>query len=384
VRYIIRQTALTVASFGFLYILMGALSFLVFPDPSGAGPRDFQAAGRTIFMTVPKYVFLGRSVLDSADEKVLLVGASNTAVGFIQKAIQLKLPCANVSNLAMGGANISEVRQIIDLVHETQAGQNRTHNTFVIGVWYGMFADSDIRYTDPDRNRGETDLDIEKYRYGFYRRTAQGPVAVLPAKWLDAGVMGLRPLLLIEKAAREARASLSLLLTGRKSAQRTEAEREIAVVSEQEKKKALEYWNESMGFKGAISDAQVTVLRETIESLLNSGERVVLVDLPIPAWHRDSSPYQSGYEQSIQQLSLEFKDKPNFVLMSMSDLDEDLDYSDEVHAKRHLANVWSDRLANVLNGFLCRDSAEKPRLSLRGPGRTRAASGLWPSGATDR
>jgi hypothetical protein len=354
---------------------MGALSFLVFPDPSGAGPRDFQAADRTIFMTVPKYVFLGRSVLDSPDDKVLLVGASNTAVGFIQKAMQSRLPCAKLSNLAMGGANISEVKQIIDLVHETQTGQNRAHNTFVIGVWYGMFADSETRYADPDRNRGETDLDIEKYRYSFYRRTANGPVAVLPAKWLDAGVMGLRPLLLVEKVARETRAGLNLLLTGRRSAQRTEAEREAAVVSEQEKKKALEYWDESMAFKGKISNAQVTLLGDTIESLLNSGERIVLVDLPIPAWHRDASPYQTDYEQDIQVLSRRFRDRSNFVFMSMGDLDGDLDYSDEVHAKRHLANVWSDRLADVLNTFACRDKTEKPRLSLRDPGPTTPVSG---------
>ena len=373
-RYILRQTALTFASFAFLYVLIGGLSYLVFPDPSHGGPRDFQVAERTLFMTVPKYVFLGRSVLDTPDSKVLIVGASNTAVGFIQKLIQPKLACAKVSNLAMGGANISEVAQVIDLVRETQSRPSAAHNTFVIGVWYGMFADSDIRFADPDRNRGESDLDIEKYRYGFYRRTANGPVAVLPSKWLDAGVMAIRPLLLVEKAAREARTGVNLLLTGRRSAQRTEVEREAAVMSEQDKKKALEYWQESMGFKSGISETQFNLLRSTVASLLDSGERVVLVDLPIPSWHRDASPYQLGYEQKLQELSGQFKERSNFISISMGDLDGDLDYSDEVHAKRHLANIWSDRLAGILSSFACREKTNKPKVSSRAPEQATAAS----------
>ncbi|WBL80308.1 hypothetical protein I3J27_07765 [Bradyrhizobium xenonodulans] len=373
-RYILRQTALTLASFACLYVLIGGLSFLVFPDPSQGGPRDFQAAERTLFMTVPKYVFLGRSALDNSDSKVLIIGASNAAVGFFQRVIQPKLACAKVSNLAMGGANISEVAQIINLVHETQSSPNPAPNTFVIGVWYGMFADSDLRFADPDRNRGDTDLDIEKYRYGFYRRTANGPVAVLPSKWLDVGVMALRPLLLVEKAAREARTGVNLLLTGRRSAQRTETEREVAVMSEQDKKKALEYWQENMGFNSAISETQLSLLKNTIASLLDSGERVVLVDLPIPAWHRDASPYQLGYEQKLQELSGQFKERSNFISMSMSDLDGDLDYSDEVHAKRHLANVWSDRLADVLSSFACHEATAKPHISSRATEPATAAS----------
>ena len=282
-RYIVRQAAITFLSFTFLYVLIGGLSFIVFPDPPSSGTRDFQAAGNSLYMTVPKYVFLGRRVLESSDNKVILVGASNAGVGFIQKAVQSRLGCAKVSNLAMGGANISEVAQVIDLVHEIQNDRDRRLNTFVIGVWFGMFVDSDIKYSDPDRNRGETDLDIEKYRYGFYRRSPTGPVAILPPNWLDAGVMAIRPILLVEKIAREARAGINLILTGRTSAQRTDAEREVAVMSAEDKKKALEYWNETMGRKERdFPWSQVALLRDTIDSLLRSGERVILVDLPIP------------------------------------------------------------------------------------------------------
>ncbi|WP_027552881.1 MULTISPECIES: hypothetical protein [Bradyrhizobium] len=346
-------------SFAFLYVLLAGASFVVFPDPSRAGPRDFQAAEQTLYMTVPKYVFLGRSVLANPDSKVILVGASNTGVGFRQKLVQANLGCAKVSNLAMGGANISEVRQVINLVHEVQSDEERRLNTFVIGVWFGMFVDSDVKYAEGDRHRGETDIDIERYRYGFYRRTQNGPVAVLPAHWLDAGVMAIRPFLLLEKVARQARAGVNLALTGRTSAQRTDDERESVVMSAEDKQKALEYWKETMGRTTEISAAQVEVLKQTIQALLDSGEKIVLVDLPIPAWHRDASPYQPSYRQALKDLLQEFGDRRNFSSLSMDDLDNDLDYSDEVHAKRHLADIWSTRLAGKLDSFVCQETPDK-------------------------
>jgi hypothetical protein len=356
-KYILRQTAWTLLSLAFLYALLAGVSFIVFPDPS-SGPRDFQAADRTLYMTVPKYVFLGRSVFDNPDNKVILVGASNTGVGFRQKVVQAALGCAKVSNLGMGGANISEVKQVIDLVHAVQDDRDRPLNTFVIGAWFGMFVDSDVKFADPDRTRGDTDIDIERYRYGFFRRTPDGPVAVLPPKWLDAGVVALRPLLLIEKVARQARSSVSEFVVGN-TAQRSDAEREVAVMSEQDKKKALEYWNDTMGHTGEISRAQVALLNDTIESLLRSGQKVVLADLPIPAWFRDNSPYQRSYEEAIKTLIQQFGSWPTFASMTMSDLDRDLDYSDEVHAKPHVAQIWSTRLATVLDTFLCKDGSEK-------------------------
>ncbi|WP_407147334.1 hypothetical protein [Bradyrhizobium sp. ORS 86] len=363
-KYILRQSALTLLSFAFLYVLLAGASFLVFPDPSSAGPRDFQAAGDTLYMTVPKYVFLGRSVLANPDRKIILVGASNTGVGFRQKLVQSKLGCGTVSNLAMGGANISEVKQVIDLVHEVQTDPERRQNTFVIGIWFGMFIDSDVKFADGDRHRGETDIDIERYRYGFYRRTPDGPVAVLPPQWLDAGVMAIRPFLLLEKAAREARAGVNLVMTGRTSAQRTDDERERVVVSEEYKQQALQYWTDTMGRPSDIAPGQVDVLKQTIQALLDSGEKVVLVDLPIPAWHRDASPYEPSYRLALKGLLQEFGDRPNFTSLSMDDLDNDLDYSDEVHAKRHLADVWSVRLAKTLDSFICQQKPNNaPRVT---------------------
>jgi hypothetical protein len=355
-KYILRQAALTLLSFVFLYLIVAAASFIVLPRAPNDGSMYAEAAPSTLYMTSPKYVFLGRSVLDNPDRKVILVGASNTGNGFRSAIMQPLVSCAKISNLGIGGANISEVKQIIDLVHEVQDENARRSDTFVIGIWYGMFAPSDVRYADPDRHRGDTDIDIERYRYGFYRRTPAGPVAVLPTKWLDAGVTLIRPLLLLEWLARDARTVLAKL-TGR-SLDRTDAEREMAVMTEKDKRDALIYWREGMGNQKEISSEQVDLLKRTIDELLLSGEQVVIADLPIPTWHRDASPYQAGYSQVLQTLVGQFSGRPGFKFMSMPDLDGDLDYADEVHAKPHLAKVWSTRLADTLNSLVCRGKME--------------------------
>ena len=57
----------------------------------------------------------------------------------------------------------------------------------------------------------------------------------------------------------------------------------------------------------------------------------------------------------------QFADRPGFKFMSMADLDGNLDYSDEVHAKPHLAKVWSTRLAGLLNSFVCGAEARASR-----------------------
>ncbi len=343
---------LTGVAFGFLYGLALAITFVVAPIPPRNGWMDVWTAGDTLYLTSPKYAFLGRDVLDVPDRKVLLIGASNTGLGFRQPLVQALVPCAKVSNLAIGNANISELRQMIDLIHEVQDDTARRSNTFVIGIWFGMFVETERRWPGADRHHGDTDLDIERYRYGFFRRTDTGPVAVLPPEWLRVGVVLIRPYLALEKLARDATSRLRRAVFTRPP-ELTDDDREKLVMNDKDKSDALTYWRQTMGGASEISQSQMTLLQAIIEDLLRSGEKVVLVDLPIPAWHRDASPYEPEYARAAQELFTRFADHPGFAALKMDDLAADQDYSDEVHAKPHLARVWATRLAGVLNPIVC-------------------------------
>ncbi len=362
-KHILRQVALTVLSFALLYAVILGLTFVMMPEPPRDGSLDVWTAGDTLYLTSPKYAFLGRDVLNVPDRKVIMVGASNTGLGLKQDQVQALLPCAKVSNLAIGSANITEVRQMIDLVHDVQDPAIRRSNTFVIGVWFGMFVDTELLWPGAERQHGDTDLDIERYRYGFYRRTPGGSVAVVPPGWLHAGVTLIRPYLLLEKAARWATAGTRRALLGR-APEMTDADRDARVFGDADKAEALDHWRKVMGGNRPISQAQVALLQDTIEQVLQSGEKVVLVDLPIPAWHRDVSPYEPGYIQQVHGPVFDhFAGRPGFAFLKMTDLTADNDYSDEVHAKPRLARVWAARLGALLDLLVC--PAPQPRTAAR-------------------
>ncbi len=352
-KQILRQFGLTALFFGLLYSAALALTFVVSPSPVRRGTMDVWTAPDTLYLTSPKYLFLARDVLNTPEPKLILVGASNTGMGFKQPDVQALVPCAAVSNIAIGSANISEVQQIVDLVHEVQSGAARRSDTFVIGIWFGMFVETTQLWPNDDRQHGDTDIDIERYRYGFYRRTAAGPVAVVPPAWLHWETTLIRPYLVLEKVARDVTSGLRHALFVRPPAL-TDADREALALDADQRRQAVEYWRQTLGNDGHIAQSQMVLLRQLIESLLAAGEKVVVADMPIPAWHRDASPYYPGYAQAVQaEIFDRFSGRAGFAALRMADLDNAQDYSDEVHAKPHLARIWARRLAGVVNPLIC-------------------------------
>jgi hypothetical protein len=248
-----------------------------------------------------------------------------------------------VHNLAIGGANMTEVRQMVDLVLEVQSPAARRHNVFVIGVWYGLFADDRARWHTPDRHPGDTDLDIERYRYGFYRRTAAGPVALLPPAWLDAGVSLVKPFLLVDRLARD----LGKALSPRRA---VAAPADLATVPGAERQERyLAFWDDYMGGSGRLDAAAFVALTQTIDTIVASGGRVLLVDLPLPRWHAGASPYEASYRQHWAAMQQRLDDTAGVAFLSLRDSDRPEDFSDEVHPKPRVAERWALRLAGALN-----------------------------------
>jgi hypothetical protein len=120
-----------------------------------------------------------------------------------------------------------------------------------------------------------------------------------------------------------------------------------------------------MGGASAISQDQVALLQDTIEGLLRSGEKVVLVDLPIPVWHHDASPYEPGYVKAVRGLFDHFAGRPGFAAMRFADLTATDDFSDEVHPKPHVARIWATRLAGTLMPLVCPPAARNAGAALR-------------------
>jgi hypothetical protein len=324
-----------------------AVSYLLVPPANRGGGLDSGLAASTIFMTDPKYVFLNRAALRPDAPRIIFVGASNTAVGFKQREVQALLPNAEVDNLSVGGSNMTQIAQIVDLVQDLQSPSARHRATFVIGMWYGTFAQDRFRWDTPDRHAGDTDIDIERYRYGFYRRTENGPIQVLPSEDLPLGVALIHPYLVFDELARRASKELRDRLFGR-AASRTDAERNASVVSAADQDAALKYWREQMHSDGPIAEEQFSVLRNLIDKILAQGSRVVLVDLPIPRWHAARSPLYEDYLRHKKMLLSNLGGRDGFAYLEMTDLNSDLEFSDEVHPKPRVTRQWAARVAGII------------------------------------
>jgi hypothetical protein len=249
-----------------------------------------------------------------------------------------------VHNLSIGGSNATQVRQVIDLVREVQSPEARRHNTVVIGLWYGLFADDRVRWHTPDRHAGDTDIDIERYRYGFYRRTANGAQPVLPPERLSLGVTLIHPYLVLDRLARDTTRSLRRLMNDKPKAM-TDAQRNAVVLAEEEKRKYLAFWNDYMGGATALTDGPYREIERAVDTVLADGGKVVLVDMPIPRWHAAGSPLHADYLTRTDQLVRKLTARPGVSLVRMTQAGADDDFSDEVHPKPRVAPLWAARLA---------------------------------------
>ena len=343
---ILKQIATLAASLLALYGIALAVTLVLVPGTDVGRQLDAGQARSSLFMTEPKYVFLSRSTLNTTADKVILLGASNMQVGFRQAQVQALVPGAEVHNLSVGGSNITQVAQIVDLVREVQSPEARRHNTYVIGLWYGLFADDGARWHTDDRHAGDTDIDIERYRYGFYRRTDHGPEPLLPPGRLDTGVLLIHPYLVLDRTARDLTRSLRGFLTA-KPKDITDDERNAVVLTEDQKQKYLAFWRDYMGNAKTLSDKPFQTLQHTIDGILAEGGRVVLVDLPIPPWHAQGAVLASDYTRRTAPLFAQLQTRPGVSVVAAIDGPE-ADFSDEVHPKPRVTERWAQRLATTV------------------------------------
>jgi hypothetical protein len=340
-----RHGAALVLAYG---VLLG-LTLLLKPHDAGRGPLDSARAGDSLYLTEPKYVFFERSRLNTEQDKLLVLGASNTLVGFKQSELQAALPDREVHNLSVSGSNISQLRQVVQLVREVQTPAARRHDTYVLGLWYGVFASDSARWNTPDRHAGDTDIDLERYRYGFYTRGEHGATALLPPSALDAGAYLVHPYLTLDAVARDVTQSLRTRLSG-KAPKLTDAERNRRTVQPEQQAGYLKFWRQYMGNVDQLDDAPFETLVQTVNEILGDGSAVVLVDLPIPAWHAQGSPLYADYARRMARLLPELDARDGVSVLRISD-DDNEDFSDEVHPKPRITARWSEALASsVLAG----------------------------------
>lgn len=347
--WIIKQVFAIAAAFAIIYGGLVAVSFVLYPNAPGS-ILDTGASDATIYTTPTKYLYFGRTVLETPGPRVFIVGASNADAGLRPPQVQEDVSCASVNGVTIGNMNAEEMAQSVDLIAAQRPPSNE--DTYVFGVWYGDFGDSSDRWHDTGRSLGETDVELELYRFGFYRHGQSGPEAAISEHWLAIEALALRPLHLFENVARHLTATLRERVFVRPLTL-TLAEREARVFRPEEKTAALAYWRQQFGSNADVSDRQFAVFQEMLTRVLASGSRVMVVDLPVPSWHLKATPFAAGYERRLGALAARFQGDPHFRLVTMPDLGDDAAFSDEVHPRPSLAKLWAQRVGHSVSQLTC-------------------------------
>jgi len=346
-KLILRQMAWLLASIAFLYVVILGVTLIIVPMHNQEGGLETRRASRTLYMTEPKYLFLNRGALKVDADRLILLGASNTNAGFRLEELQPMIPKLQASNLSVGGANITEMRQAYALIRAVQSKDALKRTTYVIGIWYGVFVPDALKWHTPDRHAGDTDLDIERYRYGFYRRSAGGPVEVLPTKDLELGLVLIHPYLAIDKLARDLTNDLRASFLKMKP-ERTDEERNAIVLKPEDKARYLAFWKDQFGDLPAVPQEQFDVLTALVDDIIDGGGRVIVADLPIPSWLAQESPLNRSYNALKADWLAKISGRKGFAFVEMQDAFPDDEFVDEVHPKPRVTPQWSKILASTI------------------------------------
>jgi hypothetical protein len=291
------------------------VSLLAYPPTEGGDTLDTGNAWATIYHSEPRAVVLGRAPLGLPGRQIALLGASNVEVPFPTAALRPLLP----------GWRIPPAQ--------------RSDLTVVIGIWYGLFI------ADERRWKGRlTDIEVEGLRYGIYRRSEAGLLPVMAPSWLDYASFALRPLLAVEVALKNR--------LGRWRQRIGSGPRDLNAppLNATEREDALRFWAEQVGTPGGrLDDAQFARLLGMVRRLSGAGTRMILLDLPLPSWHRAQSPSFADYEQRKRPWLSSATALPGVTYRNLQALGDDADFYDEVHPRPPAREKWVRSLAEILN-----------------------------------
>jgi hypothetical protein len=351
---IIRQAGILIMFLAAFYLGLFFLSFLFYPA-GYKGPIDTSEASKTVFLTAPRLLAMNITQLSaSGKKKLIFLGSSNVEEGFRPSEIKMFCPEYEIHNLAIGASNITQLRQVADLLFSAPPAGSLDGSVFVLGIWYGSFVHDAARW-----KKGVTSLERELFRYRTYRMHNGKPVPTFGWKALPYWNLALRPVFfisgIIENLENEAFPKM------KRFAAVCIHERQVDfgilygkntrdAVAEKDKKYALSYWRDYMNTPDeCLVDEQFKELLALCEVLEKKKVRVILVDMPLPQWHSERSPYFRCYQRKKTEFLGKVLASMAVTYIDLQDMGLDSDFYDSTHPVPEVTRYWSYRLVSTLH-----------------------------------
>jgi len=354
-RVVFKQLSIVLFAFGMFYALVWLFTFVIYPDSrdyldtyqdsayfSNESP-EFYLFGRGAGLVVR-----GRGMLLGGDRQVVVTGASTSVEGFRPDVMRKYMGSAVIHNLAVGASNLSQAAQVIDLVMEVVPKHQLTKMQFVIGLSYILLR--------PDREMwpgGMTNIDSEKLKYGMYNRDGQEQFGKVG---YNLFVSLLRPILAVDAFYQRAVGDqvLGIVLYINNKWLRpmdfliTDDLNSVSV-SEAYKDYVDQIMYRRMGsVNGEVGSEQFEKLIQLAKRVEKSGAKLVIVDLPVPKWHRQRSSHFASYQNKKLAYFKKLESTEAVSVLDMQFMSDDFDFYDFAHPKPMASKRWSKYLANAL------------------------------------
>jgi len=348
----VRFFSLVLLWLGIVYALAIAASLLYRPFADLRG-IDTAQSEKSLFATETKYLMFSLGRLNYPGPRVIVLGASNAGTGLrpAMLASRLGMP---VYNLSVGGSNAHEIGEVTDLALANIPANSWKQTIFVDGIWYGQFESDRRRWPD-----GQTDIDIEAARYHLY--LLDGPAGHieprLPPLAMDLAALAMRPFLIglklyysLDPVITDVRTWV-LQLLGNKV--RVLGESDTLVLTPAERKLAIDDLISRMGELGQWDRGGFDGLVAMAHDISAHGARLIILDLPLPDWHKRAIGYDAEYQRRMAALKMQLCAIPNVGVETLDGFSDD-DFFDYVHPRPRVKEQWAQKTADlVAHGHGC-------------------------------
>ena len=267
-------------------------------------------------------------------------------------------------------------RKTLHLIYQAMPADWRGHTTFVLGVTYANFVENRFAFMGRSDN-----VTAELRRFGLYREDKDGMFdARLPPALMRAAMLLMRPLLAVpylresatEIVPSDVRERLNFLLRRRElddeMTQRLEALdhqsdaiHDAFVVTPDLRDWLVRATAVSVGGDHALPAEQFLELEKLAREVEAHGDRLVIVDMPLPRWHvQGLSRHADSYREEMAATMRRLLAQPNVSYLDLRALDDPGNFFDAVHPKPRLRRVLMAEVGNYLRSHA---EAEWPPLS---------------------
>lgn len=296
--------------------------------------------GKTYLVQNPLDIIYGRTEIPASGKNLFLLGASNVKVGFLPKVLHRFFPDYNIHNLSIGGGNFAQLFEIVQLINEMLTVEGKHSAVFVIGIWHGLFASNSRAHVNVIEGEARPLYSFNNFvlsspdiaSQDFKRLILRFFYPYKPIKKFGLWVVNC-----LKDFAKNQLHMTSVPI----------------VVNERFKQEAMKKRNNDFGpADESFGMEQLQFLEKIATLTFGQGSKLILVDMPLPDWHRELSPHYKVVEtlkrkffpQLCRNWQLSWFDFPGLGKLDL--------FLDSTHPSEEGAILWTKDLGEKLKAVI--------------------------------